>query len=66
MVDDGFLRAEVEGFLSRPLTEGRFVGGRGARVLGAGLGVADSWVALSGLVGVRAREMLTALGGGMP
>ena len=53
------------GFLNRPLTEGRLVGGRGARVLEVDLAIGISGARFSGL-GVFDRRAARALGGGIP
>jgi hypothetical protein len=53
------------GFLNRPLTDGRLVGGRGARILEADLGTGMSGARFSGL-GVLDRRAAIALGGGTP
>lgn len=67
---DAFLGAsppslDCDGFLNKPLTEGRLVGGRGARVFEVDLGIETSGSRFPGL-GVLVRGAAIALGGGIP
>lgn len=51
--------------MNKPLTDGRLVGGRGAKIREVDLGIATSGACLSGL-GVRDRATEMVLGGGIP
>jgi hypothetical protein len=57
--------AGADSFLNRPFTDGRLVGGRGARVFEADLAFETSGARFPGL-GVLARGTAMALGGGIP
>jgi len=61
----GFFCAGTDGFLNKLFIDGRLVGGRGAAILEADLGIAVSGACLSGL-GVRDRATEMVLGGGIP
>jgi hypothetical protein len=60
-----FPRAWAEGFLRKPLMDGRLAGGRGARLFEADLAIGTSGAGLPGL-GVLTRGTASALGGGIP
>jgi hypothetical protein len=61
----GFLCAASAGFLDKLFKDGRLIGGRGARILDAGLGTGISGTLFSGL-GERDFGTERALGGGIP